>query len=67
MTTRVLPAGYEIVQISNGFRFIQTPDRKLIPNQGTRPVGLPDKSTDEQIINDFFVWYDNRVACGLPV
>lgn len=65
--SRPLPEGYSIVQIDNGFRFVQTPDRKLIPNQGTRPVGLPDKATETDIINDFFVWYDDRRACHLPV
>ncbi len=51
-----LPSGYRIVRHSRtGRKFVQTPDNRLIPNQGTRQVRADE--TDDEIIRDFYVWY----------
>lgn len=47
-----LPAGYEIVDgPKKGFRFVKTPDGKLIPNQGVN-----DYKTEQDIIDNFYAW-----------
>jgi len=49
---KALPAGYKIVNGPKaGYRFVQTPQGKLIPNQGVN-----DHKTDQDLIDNFYAW-----------
>jgi hypothetical protein len=49
---KTLPKGYTIVDgPKKGFRFVKTPDGRLIPNQGVNAY-----KTEQDIIDNFYAW-----------
>lgn len=54
-----LPTGYQIItHPKTGVRFVMNLERQLIPYQVARKPG--EQRTDEQIISDFYIWYNRQ-------
>jgi hypothetical protein len=56
-----LPQGFTLItHPATKLRFVCTPDRQLVPNQGGRKKPHPTEESDDTIIADFWTWYNKQ-------